>query len=88
MIKTAQLRFNGLAYGLRNCGDGWDVIFNDEIIEEGISSAQEARSFCKSHSENSDYDHLRYSYAAYSSLTGKTVAKIEETFNRNCGPKD
>lgn len=88
MLKTAQLRFNGLAYGLRNCGDGWDVIFNDEIIEEGISSAQEARKFCKSHSENSDYDYMRYNYGQYCSFINKTRAEIEETFNRNCGPKD
>jgi hypothetical protein len=88
MLKTAQLRFNGLTYGLRNYGDGWDVIFNDEIIEEGISSAQEARKFCKSHSENSDYDHLRHNYTAYCSFTGKTPTEIEKAFNRNCGPKD
>ena len=88
LIKTAQLRFNGLSYGLRNCDDGWIVIFNDEIIKEGINSARDAEEFCKSHSESSDYDHLRYNYTSYCAFTGKTQTEIEKAFNRNCGPKD
>ena len=88
MLKTAQLRFNGLSYGLRNVGDGWDVIFNDEIMEEGISSAKEAISFCKAHSKNTKYDHLRYDYSKYCDFTGQEAEEIEARFNRNCGPKD
>lgn len=79
MLKTAQLRFHGLSYGLRNVGDGWDVIFNDELIEEGISSAKEAISFCKAHSVNKEYDALRHPLY----LNDDTDA-----FNRACGPKD
>jgi len=83
MIKTAQLRFNGLSYGMRKMNNEWTIIFNDEIIKEGIKSAEEVIKFCEEHSKNPQYDNLRYPC-----YKDEEREYVDETFNRNCGPKD
>lgn len=77
MLKTALLRYNGVCYGLRNTGAGWDIIQGDDIIAENIPTARKAREFCENDSLDSRHDEHRLD--TYNS---------EDTFNKNCGPKD
>lgn len=79
MLKTAQLRYNGVGYGLRNAGSGWDVILGDDIIAENIPTAGEAKEFCKN--DSLDSRHNEYRREPYLNFS-------EDSFNKNCGPKD
>jgi hypothetical protein len=63
MIKTGQIRRNGLAYGIRSIGDGIDIVTpHNEFLEEGVSSLSEAIKLVEADSLNAKYDDLRNKY--------------------------
>lgn len=60
MIKTGQIRRNGLAYGIRSIGDGIDIITpHNEFLEEGVASLSEAIKLVEADSRDTMYDGIR-----------------------------
>lgn len=60
MIKTGQIRRNGLAYAIRSIGDGIDIITpHNEFLEEGVTSLSEAIKLVEADSCNTMYDYIR-----------------------------
>lgn len=60
MIKTGQIRRNGLAYSIRSIGDGIDIITpHNDYLEEGVASLSEAIKLVEDDSRNTMYDDIR-----------------------------
>lgn len=60
MVKTGQIRRNGLAYAIRSIGDGIDIITpHNEFLEEGVTSLSEAIKLVEADSCNTMYDYIR-----------------------------
>ena len=60
MIKTGQIRRNGIAYGIRSIGDGIDIVTPyNEFLEEGVASLSEAIKLVEADSSNVKYDGIR-----------------------------
>ena len=60
MLKTGQIRRNGLAYGIRSIGDGIDIFTpHDDLLEEGVASLSEAIKLIEDDSRDTMYDDVR-----------------------------
>lgn len=55
-MEIKHLKINRKRYSLRNYGDGWDIYYiagseGLELVEEGVSSFQEAKHIAELHSK-------------------------------------
>ena len=63
MLKTGQIRRNGLVYGIRSIGDGIDIVTpHNEFLEEGVSALSEAIKLVEADSRDTKYDYIRNKY--------------------------